>query len=264
MKKLQLLLFAALAFVNAKAQKLPNVQQVSLLAPANVKIDGKAMEWDNHFQANNYSTDLLYTMANNDEDLYIIVKASDGNVINRIVDGGITLTIKNTDGLNGNINITYPYTAGKATLSFPIYATFSRDTKRPIDTVMMEYNKTLRNNHKFIKVTGLKGVDTLISVYNEKGIQASELLDEKKAYTLEMAVKLSLLGLSAKNKTKLSYQLKINGIRHYEPVGGPVVVAGGGQISPEEAVQAVADLNAKFAARYAVSTDFTAEYTLAK
>ncbi len=264
MKKTMLFLIAALAFTNASAQKLPNKQEASVRIPSNVKIDGKATEWDNQFQANNYSTDLLYTMANNDEELYLIIKAGDGDVINRIVDGGITLTIKNANGVNDNINITFPYTEGKQTLSFPLKVTYTKDSERPVDIVVMEYNKKLRDNHKFIKVTGVKGVDTLISLYNEKGIQANELLDEKKAYTLEIAVKLSSLGLSANKETKFSYQLKINGIRHYEPFAGKVIMAGGGEVSPEVAAQAVAEMNAKFAARYATATDFTGEYTLAK
>jgi hypothetical protein len=57
MKKLQLLLLAVLAFANANAQKLPNVQQVSLRAPANIKIDGKATEWSG-FKALNTATDV--------------------------------------------------------------------------------------------------------------------------------------------------------------------------------------------------------------
>ena len=41
MKKTGLLLIAALVFVQANAQKLPQVQQVSLRAPANARADGK-------------------------------------------------------------------------------------------------------------------------------------------------------------------------------------------------------------------------------
>ena len=263
MKKLQLLLLGAITSANVCAQKLPDKQEISVKIPANLKVDGKATEWNNQFQANNYNTDLLYTMANNDEELYLVIKAVDGDVINRIVDGGITLTIKNTKSVNDNISITYPYTNSKSTLSFPLKVTYSKDWARPVDTVIMEYNKRLRDNHKFIKVAGVKAVDTLISVYNEKGIQAGELLDEKKAYTLEMAIKLNLLGLSAKDASKISYQLKINGIRHWEPIT-KAVSSDGGQLSPEVIAQALAEANAKFAARYAIETDFWGEYTLAK
>ncbi len=37
-------------------RKLPNVQQVSLRAPANINIDGKTTEWNNRFQAYNDTT----------------------------------------------------------------------------------------------------------------------------------------------------------------------------------------------------------------
>ena len=55
MKKILSILFAVITFT-ATAQKLPNVQATSLRAPANIKIDGKATEWNDKFQAYNHST----------------------------------------------------------------------------------------------------------------------------------------------------------------------------------------------------------------
>ena len=48
------IVFCAILFVlSANAQKLPNTQETSLRAPANLKVDGKPTEWNNQFQAYN-------------------------------------------------------------------------------------------------------------------------------------------------------------------------------------------------------------------
>src|ERR1700744_3913120 len=94
----------------AQAQKLPNVQQKSMRAPETVKVDGKATEWDDSFQAFNHATDIYYTMANDDKNLYLVVQATDKQVINKIIGGGVALTIQKSGKKNDKdgITITYP------------------------------------------------------------------------------------------------------------------------------------------------------------
>ena len=58
----------------ANAQKLPNVQQASLRAPENVKVDGKPTEWGDKLQAYNKATDVFYTIANDYNNLYLIIQ----------------------------------------------------------------------------------------------------------------------------------------------------------------------------------------------
>ena len=115
MVKLQLLLFAALAFANARAQNLPNVQRNGLRAPANVKIDGKAIEWGGKFQAYNKATNLYYTMANNAEFVYFIAHIQEAAVINRITNYGFTFEIYKNDNPQKKdlISITLPLSANK-------------------------------------------------------------------------------------------------------------------------------------------------------
>ena len=67
MKKLQLLLLLVLAFINANGQKLPNKQETGVRIPSGVKIDGKATEWGNKFQAYNKTNDFFYTIANSND-----------------------------------------------------------------------------------------------------------------------------------------------------------------------------------------------------
>ena len=97
--------------LTANAQKLPNVQQGSLHAPANVKVDGKATEWNSQFQAYNHTTGIYYTIANDAGNVYLTVQATDSHTIDKMLSGGITFTVKNTDKKNKAVpvNITFLY-----------------------------------------------------------------------------------------------------------------------------------------------------------
>src|SRR3954469_12419938 len=112
MKKTTLLLLAAVAFLQVNAQSLPKVQEKSVRAPANVRIDGKLTEWGSSFQAYNPTTDLSYTMANDDKNLYITVQAHDiryNGVADRIVARGITFNFAdNKVKDNKGISVTWP------------------------------------------------------------------------------------------------------------------------------------------------------------
>jgi hypothetical protein len=250
--------------------KLPNKQSAGLWTSANLKIDGKANEWNNRFQAYNHATDVFYTMANNDEELYIIVQANNPDVINKIVDGGVTLTIKKSKNDKDNMSFTYPVNDSKDIVFFNLRTKTvpTVDTSVKVaDSVMMHNNKILGEKHKLIKVTGVEGVDTLISVYNENGIRATGLFDNKKVYTFEMVIKLKLIGLSANKQEKFSYQLKVNGTRPSPPVTQYMTISGGvfgagPPLPPEAAAQVMAVANAKLAMK-SVATDFWGEYLMA-
>src|SRR4051812_4300384 len=94
MKKLQLLLFATIAFANTQAQKLPKIQEQSIKAPANIKIDGKATKWEGKFQAYNPGSRVFYTLCNDSENLYLIACMEEKNGNFKAIGKGITLTIQ--------------------------------------------------------------------------------------------------------------------------------------------------------------------------
>jgi hypothetical protein len=75
------------------AQKLSNIQSGSLSIPSSIKIDGQATEWGNKFQAYNHSTDIFYSVANNDKFFYVIIQATDADIMKKIIRGGITVSI---------------------------------------------------------------------------------------------------------------------------------------------------------------------------
>src|ERR1700679_2125120 len=93
LKGLLALSFILITFI-AAAQKLPEVQPAAVWAPENIKIDGDANEWNNKFQAYNKTAGIYYTLSNNEDHLFLTVQATDPDMINKLVAGGLTLTIQ--------------------------------------------------------------------------------------------------------------------------------------------------------------------------
>jgi len=297
-KKVALTLLLAVLFVGANAQKLPNVQpSTGLRAPATIKVDGKANEWDATFQAYNHATDIYYSMANDDDKLYLVVQATDRQIINKIIGGGVTLTIqksgKKTD--KDGISIIYPlfdakdrpYVRGGGdgggtmkvfTVSGGGGGAISADAIRSVDVVksgdspnakmegdsiMNVYNKRLDEKSKNIGVIGIPGVDTLISVYNEDGIKTGERFNNKLVYTYELSIDLKKLGLSVNDAAKFAYHIKLNGAT-MGVISIKLNGVGGGAPDPamqEKMQQLMSQMGAN---NSSVATDFWGEYTLVR
>jgi hypothetical protein len=73
----------------------------------------KLIDWNDEFQAYNKSTHLYYTIANDEKNLYLVVKTSDMTTKAKIAAGGLTLAI-NTAGKKKEqdaYSLTYPLRA---------------------------------------------------------------------------------------------------------------------------------------------------------
>ena len=84
--------FAVLS-ASSQAQKLPNKQDVSLRPSDKVKIDGKISEWGKDFKAYNHATNLFYSIANDEANLYLVIRAADQLTVRKIIAGSITFSI---------------------------------------------------------------------------------------------------------------------------------------------------------------------------
>lgn len=203
----------------AKAQKLPTIQATGLRLPAGNKIDGKATEWNNQFQAYNKTTGIFYTLANDNENVYLAVQATDAHFIDKILYGGITLTIKSVDKKNKIAPVSIDY------LFIPFvdrYAIMKKIKGEDINTpyIAEDVNKQFAANAKQIQVSGIKEIsDTLISVYNDAGIKVAALFDDKKALTYELSLPLKYLQQNLNANTSFNYNIKLNAIRIIKQTG---------------------------------------------
>jgi len=175
---MKLTLFALISIlftVSVYAQKLPNTQSQSIWA-GKIKVDGKLDDWNKELPAYNRENNLWYSLANDDKYLYLAVK-KDKFPTKAYSRGGIKLFISTKE---------IKKTEGLPTITFPVIVVDGK----PVP--FKEWND--------IDVRHIPGVtDTLISIYNDHGIQVAWNLDETeigKIYTYELAIPLKLLSIS--------------------------------------------------------------------
>lgn len=186
------------------AQKLPAKQEASLGIPANVKINGKADEWNNQFQAYNSATQLKYTIANNGTDLYVLVNADDLTIIRKIGFFGITVTLSQSAKSDSKVSVTYPAVKINNLMPLP--------SAKMTDSLVAVTNSKLNSAAKTMKVTGVKDItETETSIYNAFDIRVGAAADAQRTYTCEFAIPLKYLGLTGQSGTLLMFDIRING-----------------------------------------------------
>ena len=237
----------------AQAQKLPTVQQAGLYAPANIKVDGKTTEWGNKFQAYNKNTSVFYTIANDADNLYLAVKASDQIIIDKILSGGIALTISSVDSKTlSPISIISPILPRPA--RGPIVVKI-RDTGVLTNGDVAELNKALTANFKEITVSGIAAISQQsISIYNDYSIKASALVDITKAINYELTIPIKYLSSLVSGAGTFNYNIRLSGEKINTST--TVVVVNGYAAGQAPSADPYMELFSP--------TDFSATYTLAK
>lgn len=238
MKTAFFLLVACLS-ISANAQKTTNIQETAVWVPENMKVDGKLTEWNDSFQSMNKSTQLYYTLSNDDKNLYLVIKSAKSFSANKLVAGGLNLTI-NAVGKKSDDNaviITFPM-SNIASLSSLVAPTVRQEgyngrPKEELDPALVaEVHRTSIEAAKEIKLKGVKEVkDSIISIYNEYGFKGLINYDDKGNLTYELAVPLKYLHLT--DGTAFAYNVKLNGIggNSLNPIPAPL--AGGGSGIPQ-------------------------------
>lgn len=215
----------------AKAQNLPKVQETSVHAPSDIKIDGKLSEWSNGLQAYNPASRISYIISNNEEKLYLTVFTNDLHAIAKINKVGINFTVSHSEKKSNNekakdinnITILHPVKTSKisgkgiqpAILEDAVYSAYLRykiDTtlyRTQLDSLINIANTEINLNYKGIQVTGISEItDTPLSIYNLTGIQSAAGFNDKMAYIYELAIPLKYLKLS--DQKSFSYNIKLS------------------------------------------------------
>lgn len=258
---LNIMLLSGFSFA-ANAQKVTDLQEVSIQAPHAVKIDGKNFEWTASDFSVNKRTNISYILSNDDKNLYLVIKSTDVLNNNKIMAGGITFSV-NPDGKKKekeSITLTYPIIHRTAMRGGPggggrgqframgmaMGAGGGQPNTKQRDSIMASMQKTQLGQAKEIKIRGFKNTtDTLVSIYNEFGIKAFANIEKDNSFFYEVAIPLEALGISTAVPKEFAYNIRINGLQlngfdgggggggrgGFEGGGGgggTVVVSGGG------------------------------------
>lgn len=251
-KYLSILLVPAFMYaLTTHAQKLPNKQEASIYAPA-VKIDGNALEWGNTMQAYNQATEISYTLANDADNLYLVCRATEVDVIQKMMLSGITLTINATNKnlASAPASVTYPIVPWSS-----VQINYDMKPAAPLkDDVVSLINKKISGQLKEIKVSGMKEfAEGTVPVYNDAGIVMAQNITKDKIYTSELALSLQYIRPLINAKGSFNYSITVNGL------DAKVVTIGGNNIHATATAHEI-----KHGADYDnTPTYFTATYTLA-
>jgi hypothetical protein len=287
--------FIASSLTVTQAQKLSDVQDVSVWA-SGVKVDGKHSEWENNFKATNKSTNLTYTLANDAKNLYLAIQSKDLTTNNKIMLGGITLTV-NPSGKKSDkesFKVIYPVMnrqrgagggpIGSVTISGPSggsggpvgvrmqggpggFGRFQDMSPAQRDSLQRAIARTQLASAKEIKVFGFKDIpDSLISIYNEYSIKTLASISDEGVFMYEASIPLELLEMSADNPKEFSYNIKLNGLQisfgGFSSGGRP---GGGGQGTREIRVEGGGGGMGGFNFQDLITpTDFWGKYILTK
>jgi len=226
--------------LSTNAQKLPQIQDVSVRAPQNVKMDGKMNEWpapfynpqktDGYLQAYNTTNRIYYTIANDDDNLYIVMRGLGTRVTRKSLSGSFTITLSHATDKKSrakaadNVVINFPMPIDDKSIS-KILSQFSANVDfynedevyptgypyiKQLDSIQAITNALLTPFIQEIKVKGIKEIpDTLLSVYNDTGIKAAMQFAWRQP-VYEIAVPLKYLKLDVNNPLKFSYNIKLN------------------------------------------------------
>ncbi|GAB2978983.1 hypothetical protein GCM10027049_13300 [Mucilaginibacter puniceus] len=260
MRKTLLILLASLAFLQTSAQKLPKVQTASVRAPANIKIDGKATEWNDKFQAYNPATEIFYTISNDDKNLYLITYVYSSEVLfYKVMTGGINFQIEGNDH---ELSFCYPAFNDPPPELSRHRAALSGKEDHPL---IVKDNKLFADNAKVIEVIGIDGITDSVPIYNEYGISVAGRFDASLGYIYELAIPLKYLSTSNVIPQTFKYKISVKG-KYMKPLPKIIgITRADGSTTTAQAdldafTKTVQGLETK---RYA-ETNFTGEYTLAK
>jgi hypothetical protein len=84
-------------------------QSIALKAPpTKIVIDGKNEEWGNDLAYHDTENNIHYTISNDKEYLYLVIKANDEKQLNNILFGGVTFSIDTKGRKKKAYSVTFP------------------------------------------------------------------------------------------------------------------------------------------------------------
>lgn len=204
---LSLTLFTT-GLVNAQSSK--NIGNL-LLPPRNIVIDGSLNDWGDSLRYHNEEKNISYTLANDHENLYAVIRISDRLAQARVINAGIILSIDPKGKKKETFSLTFPLSDPGTKPQFG----FRKDDNGEVsqqdrDELLRERITTLRH----IKVTGFKDIDyDMITTSNTYGIKAAINYDTDGNLVYEAAIPLKFFHADEPLKTEWAFNFKINGIQ---------------------------------------------------
>lgn len=181
-----------------------NAQTLNLKsAPKTVAIDGDAKEWSDSLDYTNNTVKLNYTLANDKDNLYLVVKTKAKDIQGDILGSGVTLSIDTKDRKRSTYAVTFPVSGDDAIG----YINMNADQIK----LKVQYIR-----FKKIKAEGFKDIDEpLLTTDNTNGIKVAITYDTNGYLIYEEAIPLNLFHAGDLISKEWAFNIKLNGLQSH-------------------------------------------------
>ncbi|QNK61833.1 hypothetical protein H7F33_14895 [Pedobacter sp. PAMC26386] len=191
------------------AQKNDPDADVNLWVQQPVKVDGISDEW--HEPLNNYNTEtkLAFALANDQQNLYLIIESLDEATTRKLLAGGLTLDINTAGKKKDGIKLNF------LGMNQPPTPTNQNDSLHHQTTGM---NAEEHTGVHVIQISGFKNIpDGSLAMPNKAGIEIAAAFNKQRDYICELSIPFTQLGLKGNEMKAIAYNIKINsGTEHHQ------------------------------------------------
>ncbi|WP_293312446.1 hypothetical protein [Pedobacter sp. UBA5917] len=224
LKKISLLISLLISGRLLHAQEVE--ENIRMVKP--FKADGISSEWNEPLNQYNDATKLAFALANDDQNLYIIIESLDPQTTFSVLRGGITLNINTAGKKKDGIKLTFPLMKRPP---MPKEGEQHRDHAALATERENEMHDPVAMN-KSIRVSGFKNIpDGELPAINQNGIEMGMSIHPNRDLIYELSIPLAQLQVGVDLKKPLVYNIKINepGKPGFKREGAPEGGNGGGR-----------------------------------
>ncbi|MBO9674688.1 MAG: hypothetical protein J7577_14670 [Sphingobacteriaceae bacterium] len=204
LKKISLLVALLISGRLLNAQEVE--ENIRMVKP--FKADGISNEWNEPLNQYNDATRLAFALANDDQNLYVIIESLDPQTTFSILSGGITLNINTAGKKKDGMKLTFPLMERPPSPK-DVDASEGHHTQHPDGDMGMMHDPAAMN--KGIRVSGFKNIaDGDLPADNQSGIETGMSIHPNKDLIYELRIPLAQLGVDLDMKKPLVYNIKIN------------------------------------------------------
>jgi hypothetical protein len=202
---------AIIGLCHAQSKTAPNKLQPP---PANITVDGDLKDWGDSLRYYNQDKQLNYSLANDQDNIYMAIRINDRSQQIRVLRAGLTLSIDTRGKKKETFSITFP--VGDQSIGDQIQEASdlqgSNDvTQQDRDDLASARLTKLRE----IRVVGFKDIEgETITTSNTYGIKTAIDYDKDGNLVYEAAIPLKFFHADDPAKSEWAFNFKINGITH--------------------------------------------------
>jgi len=184
-------------------------------APGKISIDGNLNDWGDSLRYYNPEKKLNYTLANDQQNLYLAIRFNDRMEQERIMRAGLTWSVNPKGKKKDTYSLTFPVAEQNGGQMSALLKPDNSDTA-PEQRERMdrdEMRKASLTQLRNMKVTGFKDIDyDIITTTNSYGFKAALNFDDDGNLTYEAAIPLKFFDADDIKKNEWAFNIKVNGI----------------------------------------------------